>query len=43
MIKTLFGMSVFRSQGVNLRNELGFGANGTNFSQYSVGCADFSR
>ena len=39
-LKTLFGMSVFRSQGVNLRNELGFGANGTNFSQYSVGGAD---
>ena len=39
-VKTLLGTSVFRRQGVNLRNQLGFGANGTQFSEYSVGGAD---
>lgn len=42
-VKVLLGTSVFRSQGVNLQNELGFGANGTKFSQYSVAGADSSQ
>tara|TARA_R110000787_G_scaffold120553_1_gene231513 strand:+ start:3908 stop:6979 length:3072 start_codon:yes stop_codon:yes gene_type:complete len=42
-VKALLGTSVFRSQGVNLQNETGFGANGTKFSQYSVAGADSSQ
>jgi TonB-linked SusC/RagA family outer membrane protein len=42
-VKALIGTSVFRSQGVNLRNQLGFGANGTKFEEYSVGTADTSQ
>ena len=42
-LKALLGMSVFRSQGVNLRNVLGFGANGTSFSEYSVAGSDRSQ
>lgn len=41
--KALFGMSVFRSRGTNLRNELGFGANGSDFDDYSVSTADSSQ
>ena len=39
-LKTLLGMSVSRSQGVFLRNQTGFGANGTKFSEFSVETAD---
>ena len=42
-VKALLGTSVLRSQGVNLQNETGFGANGTKFSQYSVAGADSSQ
>ena len=43
MLRHFLGMSVFRSQGVNLRNVLGFGANGTSFSEYSVAGSDRSQ
>lgn len=42
-LKALLGTSVFRSQGVNLQNELGFGANGTRFDDYTVDTADSSQ
>ena len=42
-VKALLGTSIFRSQGVNIRNQLGFGANGTKFSEYSVNGADSSQ
>lgn len=42
-LKALLGMSVSRSQGVFLRNQTGFGANGTTFKDFSIGTSDSSQ